>query len=107
MSARSFDHRVVTRRPLLVSILALFLVSPAWTQTPDDSLLAYAVNIHQTPMQSWGPGYGIYLGMGLFLTAAHVAGHACFRSMRAFYRCVFGSAVIRFVVRFHGRARRS
>jgi hypothetical protein len=26
-------------------------------------------------MQSWGPGYGIYLGKGLFVTAAHVAGH--------------------------------
>ena len=26
-------------------------------------------------MQSWGPGYGIYLGKGLFITAAHVAGH--------------------------------
>jgi hypothetical protein len=41
---------------------------------PDDSLRIYAVNIHQTPMQSWGPGYGIYLGQGLFITAAHVAG---------------------------------
>ena len=26
-------------------------------------------------MQTWGPGYGIYLGNGLFITAAHVAGH--------------------------------
>jgi len=42
----------------------------------DDALLIYAVNIHQTPMQSWGPGYGIYLGNGLFVTAAHVAGRA-------------------------------
>jgi hypothetical protein len=41
---------------------------------PDDSLRIYAANIHQTPMQSWGPGYGIYLGEGLFITAAHVAG---------------------------------
>jgi hypothetical protein len=44
----------------------------------DDSLLVYAVNIHRTPMQSWGPGYGIYLGKGLFITAAHVAGHTWF-----------------------------
>jgi len=29
-------------------------------------------------MQSWGPGYGIYLGKGLFITAAHVAGHTWF-----------------------------
>jgi hypothetical protein len=43
-------------------------------ESTDASLLVYAVNIHQTPMQSWGPGYGIYLGKGLFITAAHVAG---------------------------------
>jgi hypothetical protein len=49
--------------------------SPTSAGAVDDSLLAYAVNIHRTPMQSWGPGYGIYLGNGLFITAAHVAGH--------------------------------
>src|SRR5450759_581393 len=49
--------------------------SPTHAESTDDSLLIYAVNIHQTPMQSWGPGYGIYLGKGLFITAAHVAGH--------------------------------
>ena len=49
--------------------------SPAHAENTDDSLLVYAVNIHRTPMQSWGPGYGIYLGKGLFITAAHVAGH--------------------------------
>jgi hypothetical protein len=43
---------------------------------PDESLRIYAVNIHQTPMQTWGPGYGIYLGRGLFITAAHVAGRS-------------------------------
>jgi hypothetical protein len=42
--------------------------------TSDQSLLAYAVNVHRTPMQTWGPGYGIYLGKGLFITAAHVVG---------------------------------
>lgn len=45
---------------------------------PGDTLLAYAVNIHQTPIQTWGPGYGIYLGKGNFLTAAHVAGRTWF-----------------------------
>ena len=50
-------------------------VLPTHADSTDDSLLIYAVNIHQTPMQSWGPGYGIYLGRGLFITAAHVAGH--------------------------------
>jgi hypothetical protein len=51
---------------------------PASAESSDNSLLIYAVNIHQTPMQSWGPGYGIYLGNGLFITAAHVAGHTWF-----------------------------
>jgi hypothetical protein len=52
----------------------MILGSPTHAESTDDSLLVYAVNIHQTPMQSWGPGYGIYLGKGLFITAAHVAG---------------------------------
>ena len=42
---------------------------------PDDDLLIYAVNIHRTPTQSW-PGVGIYLGKGLFITAAHVVGNS-------------------------------
>jgi len=50
----------------------------AAAQMPEDTLQAYAVNIHQTPMQTWGPGYGIYLGNGNFLTAAHVAGRTWF-----------------------------
>jgi hypothetical protein len=52
--------------------------SSGFAESSDESLLIYAVNIHQTPMQSWGPGYGIYLGNGLFITAAHVAGHTWF-----------------------------
>ena len=38
------------------------------------ALELYAVNVFQTPKQSW-PGYGIYLGRGLVITAAHVLGH--------------------------------
>jgi hypothetical protein len=53
----------------------LISVFPTHAEGTDDSLLVYAVNIHRTPMQTWGPGYGIYLGKGLFITAAHVAGH--------------------------------
>jgi hypothetical protein len=41
----------------------------------DDSLRIYAVNIVQDPRQSW-TGYGIYLGKGLLITAAHVVGQA-------------------------------
>jgi hypothetical protein len=57
--------------------LALLLIFPTIAtsaENPEDSLRIYAVNIHRTPMQTWGPGYGIYLGKGLFITAAHVAG---------------------------------
>lgn len=43
-------------------------------QDNSETLLAYAVNIHRTPIQPW-PGYGIYLGHSFFLTAAHVVGH--------------------------------
>lgn len=56
------------------ALLLAVLWQPACAQGSDDTLLPYAVHIHQTPMQSWGPGSGIYLGKGLFITAAHVAG---------------------------------
>jgi hypothetical protein len=41
---------------------------------PDDALRVYAVHINRTPTQSW-PGYGVYLGDGYVLTAAHVPGN--------------------------------
>lgn len=59
-------------------MLQIPIVAAATAQMPEDTLIAYAVNIHQTPMQTWGPGYGIYLGKGKFLTAAHVAGRTWF-----------------------------
>jgi hypothetical protein len=62
---------------LVLALLAQScLTHPCLAENADDALLVYAVNIHQTPMQSWGPGYGVYLGKGLFITAAHVAGRA-------------------------------
>ena len=67
------------RARLFTAMLWLVILgSPVRAENADDSLLVYAVNIHQTPMQTWGPGYGIYLGKGLFLTAAHVAGRTWF-----------------------------
>jgi S1-C subfamily serine protease len=42
-------------------------------QSDQASLKAFAVHINRTPQQPW-PGYGVYLGNGLILTAAHVAG---------------------------------
>src|SRR5580704_3494002 len=63
------------RSRLLFGMLAAMLMATmARAEKPDESLLPFAVNVHQTPMQTWGPGYGIYLWRGLFITAAHVAG---------------------------------
>jgi hypothetical protein len=47
--------------------------TPSKAQSDPSSLTALAVHINRTPKQAW-PGYGIYLGNGLILTAAHVAG---------------------------------
>jgi hypothetical protein len=55
--------------------LAVLLPVCGVAQTTDDSLRIYAVNIVQDPPQSW-TGYGIYLGRGLVITAAHVVGSA-------------------------------
>lgn len=42
-------------------------------QSDQAGLATLAVHINRTPQQPW-PGYGVYLGNGLILTAAHVAG---------------------------------
>jgi S1-C subfamily serine protease len=60
---------------LICVALALLAGHSTAGDLPDfESLRVYAVNVHRTPMQTWGPGYGIYLGNGLFITAAHVVG---------------------------------
>ena len=43
----------------------------ARAQSAPADLKAFAVHINRTPKQPW-PGYGVYLGNGLVLTAAHV-----------------------------------
>jgi hypothetical protein len=63
-------------RAMFLTLMVWLLPGPSLAENADDSLLAYAVNVHRTPMQTWGPGYGIYLGKGLFITAAHVVGRA-------------------------------
>jgi hypothetical protein len=45
-------------------------------EVPDDALLVYAVTIQLSSTQKTWSGYGIYLGHGLVLTAAHVVGRA-------------------------------
>jgi hypothetical protein len=76
MLTRSNPDRLAMRSIALCAMILMLLVRPSWAQNADDTLLAYAVNVHRTPMQTWGPGYGIYLGKGLFITAAHVVGRA-------------------------------
>ena len=39
----------------------------------DADLKSFAAHVNRTPRQPW-PGYGVYLGAGLVLTAAHVPG---------------------------------
>lgn len=65
-------------RPAIWFLGAMAAWSPlscAHGQSTDDSLRVYAINIVQDPPQSW-TGYGIYLGNGLVITAAHVVGSA-------------------------------
>ncbi len=42
-------------------------------QSDRGDLRTLTAHINRTPQQAW-PGYGVYLGNGLILTAAHVAG---------------------------------
>ncbi len=49
--------------------------APARSDGSDSDPHAFAVNIFRNPRQSW-PGYGIYLGDGLVLSAAHVVGRS-------------------------------
>jgi S1-C subfamily serine protease len=56
------------------ALAASLTPSLAWAQSDQASLTAFAVHINRTPQQPW-PGYGVYLGNGLILTAAHVAGN--------------------------------
>jgi hypothetical protein len=47
--------------------------SSAQALASDDDLKMFAAHINRTPPQPW-PGYGVYLGNGLVLTASHVPG---------------------------------
>jgi hypothetical protein len=64
-------------RRIIFGIIALlaFNCRPLSAELLDDTLLPYAVTIQLSSVlhQPWS-GYGIYLGKGLFITAAHVAG---------------------------------
>jgi hypothetical protein len=49
---------------------------PAHAQSWDNDLRVYAVNVVKTaPLEKQFTGFGIYLGDGIVITAAHVVGH--------------------------------
>jgi hypothetical protein len=55
------------------ALAAALASTGARAQSADTDLRSFAVHVNRTPQQSW-PGYGIYLGNGLILTASHVPG---------------------------------
>jgi hypothetical protein len=56
--------------------ISIFAASAAHARSPDDDLRVYAVNVVKTPpFEKQITGYGIYLGQGIVITAAHVVGH--------------------------------
>jgi hypothetical protein len=57
----------------LLLVGAVVLTAPARPQDAAESLKLYAVHIYRSFQQSW-TGYGVYLGNGYVITAAHVAG---------------------------------
>ena len=57
-------------------LVAAAHLSSAQAQSVDDELRVYAVNVVKTPpLEKQFTGFGIYLGKGMVLTAAHVVGH--------------------------------
>ena len=60
----------------LATVLACLLPRLTYAQSTDDDLRIYAVNVVKTPpFEKQITGYGIYLGQGIVITAAHVVGN--------------------------------
>jgi hypothetical protein len=60
----------------LVTVIAGLLSVSVYAQSADDDLRIYAVNVvKKAPFEKQVTGYGIYLGKGYVITAAHVVGH--------------------------------
>jgi hypothetical protein len=72
------SHSVLTaalRLGLILAVGCIGGVDASAQAFPNDAdLKTFAVHINRTPQQPW-PGYGIYLGNGLVLTASHVPGN--------------------------------
>src|SRR3974377_1545781 len=64
---------------IFVVLATTGIYTSVWGLTPDDSLRIYAVNVVKTtPFEKSFTGYGIYLGKGAVITAAHVIGRLGF-----------------------------
>jgi len=60
----------------LATVIGCLLPRPVSAQPTDDDLRIYAVNVVKTaPFEKQSTGYGIYLGQGIVITAAHVVGN--------------------------------
>jgi S1-C subfamily serine protease len=60
---------------LILATAGMASLGYAHAQSTDDSLRIYAADILHNPSRPW-TGYGVYLGRGLVITAAHVVGSA-------------------------------
>ena len=67
------QRRAATVAVKVISLAVALTPALARAQSDQVNLKAFAVHINRTPQQPW-PGYGVYLGNGLILTAAHVVG---------------------------------
>ena len=68
--------RSTTLLSLVVAIAVGASAAAVPAQTPSQSLEIYAVNVvKNAPFEKQYVGFGIYLGGGYVLTAAHVVGH--------------------------------
>jgi hypothetical protein len=60
----------------ILAAAASAMATPLHGAVLDDALRVYAVNVVKTPpFEQQFTGYGIYLGRGIVITAAHVVGH--------------------------------
>jgi hypothetical protein len=71
-----WQHTMHSRWLGFVLVLAGAVAMPALAHVPDAALEVYGVNVVKTPpFKKQFTGYGIYMGQGMVLTAAHVVGH--------------------------------
>ncbi len=74
---RELSSREIQKR---VQITAQNVLAPLNNDNPDNNLRIYAVNVIHTTLPFRNPlvGYGVYLGQGMVLTAAHIVGRVPF-----------------------------